>query len=360
MNKKDYYRSLEQVKKILLMESDPFIKHIHTFASIHGVVSSIGYSAFKVTDHSHAANNNGPDAERRKVEQAISSAKQKDGKETHIFELITSHQSLKSQLERFQQIVGENSTLFEMADLYLTLLERYSEMYNSYVKGYSPQTAYSLAFIANDLIRATDNMVLVIDVVLGSYKEHSIELPDGSEQLEIYLSNVPSVAAFAKKLTALNVVYSEVSLLLGYSNVDFPLTIDHIENGSLLTRLVGGGLGLTIVSSIFNVVAPIYIEKYLDEGKVVELCSIENTANLDAMFSLSEKLEENGVKVDDIQDNIAKCLRKITKATDELFNDQPIIEVNDKVYRLDKGLQDKLLEHSRQKLLGLNNLNQEV
>lgn len=358
MTKKDYYRSLEKVKQVLTMESDPFVKHVRTFAAIHEVVSGIGYTAFMATDRTHASNNNDADSERRKVEQAISNAKQRDSRETHIFELITSHQSLKSQLTGFQQLVGESSRLFELSALYLELLERYSETYNSYVKGYSPHTAYSLAFIANDLMRATDNMVLIIDVVLESYKHNSIQTPDGCESLEIYLSNVPSVVAFTKKLAALNVVYSEVSQLLGYSNVDFPLTIDYIENGSLLTRIVGSGAGIALVGWIFNVAAPIYIEKYVNEREPAELCSIENTGNLDAMFNLSVKLKENGVETDDIQENIAKCLRKITKSTDELFGDQPIIEVNDKVYRLDEGLQDKLLEHSRQKLIGQFTLNQ--
>lgn len=348
MNKKEYYRVVTKLEKELNNGAfKPFLDVVKIFENINTVASNLNFIAFTPTQNKSMQQNQAADNERNKVSQAIASAIKADKASTLFMSFAVNVFQLKEYIADIIKHDGVTKNTSDMLNDYLGLMDSFSSGFENYRKDFSPNLAYSLSFIAKQLLTATDNLNLVISTILDHYRVNDVR--DDSKQLEIYLSNIMSLKQFGGKLQALDELHTEICILFDVSLSEYPLVIEHIENGSLLARIAGHPIIISTITAIVTTSANHFIEQYPAQGQFVELK--ENVETLDQMFSLSEKLKAEGYDVDNMQDDIHKSLIKIAKSTNNLLSDQPVIEVNDKVFGLDEANKVKMLESS-QKLLG--------
>lgn len=304
--------------------------------------------AFRAAD-SHSSNNRDADQERLKVSKAIDEAIKMDKQNTQSMKFAYDFFELHKFIANVLSIDGIPAQASEILEDHISLIAQFASEFDDYRKHYSRDAAYYLSFLAQKITDSVKSLKLVIGAILDDYQSKDVD--EGYAQLELYLSNVPSLKQFGFKLQVLDEMYAEICALLDLSVTDSPIVIEHIENGSLLARISGNQLAVGIITTIIGASATFCFTQFSATGKVVEMKPTVTVENLDQMFELSKKLEAEGYDVDEMQDHIHRSLKKLAKSADSLLGDQPSIEVNDKVFELDETNKTKLLEESKRKLL---------
>ncbi|MEZ9056239.1 hypothetical protein, partial [Vibrio sp. 10N.247.311.26] len=268
--------------------------------------------------------------------------------------LITQQSHLESLIETSH--TESRPCLSVQLSSFLQCVDEFITAHENYRVRYKMELAYQLSFKSMHVTRAYKDLQRALNTILEGYLSPHLE--ENVLQLELYLANVPSLKQFGIKLIALDDMYAELSNLFNISLSDYPIIIEHIEDGSLLARISGNPLIVGILTTVIGVSSTYYIENYPANKEIVEIK--EKVETLDSMFELSKKLQQEGYNVDDMQDSINRSLKKLAKSSDLLLSDQPSIEVNDKVYQMDEQNSTKLLEQSKQKLLENKGLMQEA
>lgn len=342
MNKKAYYRDLIKFKESLdLDEFQTLIDVVKIFDDVHAVVCGLSYVLFTHSDQDAIVRQ-----EKSKVVQAISRAIETDKRQTKMRYLLRCTIVIEQLVKDIIDRNPNDSKINLLFSDFIKCMDRFLEQHESYRVSFSPHNVYTLSFTADRLMASIRGLELAIDTILDNY------LPEASNDephLELYLSHVPSLKQFGTKLQLIDEMYIELCNLCDLSLTDNPIVIEHIENGSLLARISGNPLVVGILLQVLGSSATYFITNYPANNEMVEMK--ETVATLDDMFELSQKLKDEGYEVDDMQDNIHRSLKKLAGSAEELLNDQPTIEVNEKVFELDSGNKTKLLEESKRKLL---------
>jgi hypothetical protein len=227
----------------------------------------------------------------------------------------------------------------------LISIDEFMDTYDSHNRNYTENSFIPVALSALDLTgRLRTVGYLAMDKSLVTNKEESAE----NVPLELYLPNVTTLKAFAAKLKAIDEMYTELLHLYGESTSDYPIIIEHIENGSLWVKIAGHSLTSTALAIIMTSAAGYYQDNFTASGKLKQLPSSVQTAN--ELLKISALLEKDGVDTSDIKDNIASATRKMSHQLDELLGDQPVVEVNEQVVKLSDSQSQKLIEATMKNL----------
>lgn len=350
MNKKSYYRALTHLKTSL--ESDEFrtlTNLVNIFYHVYSAATELDYVVFTQPDQNASVRQ-----EKSKIVEAVKQAIAKDRKLTKMRHLHRCTIAIEDTIEGVTDKTGSCSHINILLSRFLNCMEMFLDQYEEYRVDFSQRSVYALSFTAHRLLESIRNLELSIDAILGNYLP---EASDDANHLELYLSYVPSLKQFGIKLQVLDEMYGEVCHLCNLSLTDNPIIIEHIENGSLLTRISGHPLVVGIILQIIGSSATYFITNYPVKNEIVEMK--ETVATLDDMFELTKKLESEGYDVTQMQDRIQGTLKKMSKSVEALLSDQPTIEVNDDVFKLTPEHSQKLIEGTK-RLEVRDNLNQKA
>ncbi|AYV21093.1 hypothetical protein [Vibrio mediterranei] len=350
MNKKAYYRTLITLKREL--ESGSYGSLFDTVDIFNQVYNDIRNLSFETFDG--ASNSSTVQQYRQGIVNSVKDAISKDQSSTNTRQLFRCYMDLEYLVEKSH--TESRPHLSEQLSSFLHCVDEFLHAHESYRVRYKMELAYRLSFASIRVTRAYDDLQRSLNTILEGYL--SPPLGEDSQQLELYLSNVPSLKQFGNKLVALDEMYTELGNLFNISLSDHPIVIEHIEDGSLLARISGNQLIVGVLTAVIGAGSSYYINNYPANKDIVEMK--EKVETLDMMFELSKKLEQEGYNVDEMQDNISRTLKKLASSSDVLLSDQPSIEVNDNIYQMDEHNGTKLLEQSKRKLLENKGFNQET
>lgn len=227
----------------------------------------------------------------------------------------------------------------------LVSLDEFMDKYDSHNRSYTENSFIPVALSALELTGRLKTVgYIAMDKSLVTHSEESAE----NVSLELYLPNVTTLKAFAAKLKAIDEVYTELLYLYGESTSDYPIIIEHIENGSLWVKIAGHSLTSTALAFIMTSAAGYYQDNFTASGKLKQLPSSVQAAN--ELLKISALLEKDGVDTSEIKDNIASATRKMSHQLDELLGDQPVVEVNEKTIKLSESQSQKLIEATMKNL----------
>ncbi len=338
MNKKAYYRDLVLLKNKL--ESEEFrtlFDVVNIFEHIHCVVNDLNFVIFNQSDQ-----NNLVRQEKNKVVVAIKNVITKDRQQTKMRHLHRCTMVIEDVVKGIIERNPSDAKINLLLSGFLESMETFLDEYEDYRVLFGNESVYALSFTAHRLMESISGLNLAIDAILDNYLP---ETPSEEHYVELYLSHVPSLKQFGVKLQVLDEMYSEICNLCDFSLTDYPIVIDHIENGSLLTRIFGHPLVIGIILQILDSSATYFINNYPVKNEMVEMK--ETVATLDDLFELTKKLESEGYEVEGMQDSIHLTLKKVSKSVEVLLSDQPIIEVNEKAFELTPEHSQKLIEETK-------------
>jgi hypothetical protein len=203
----------------------------------------------------------------------------------------------------------------------------FDNAYQEYIDYYTLTAAVFLVHAGAELRFGLDGLKAGMQVAVNSLDDDIVAINDGAmEIVEIRLSTSHDLRDFSGKLVALGQIYAELVPLFGAKISDYPLSVIKIESGSIFIRLMGFKPAIKfLVSGVGRVAAFIY-RNYTAEGR---FDGIRLKADaFDELIKLSKSLEEGGIKVDGMKDEISKASVLLCQQFSDLLKGQKQIQVN--------------------------------
>lgn len=245
---------------------------------------------------------------------------------------------------KLEELLKGMKESFESKDVHfidqlLASIESFLDEYSVHNRAYNYNTFLPLALAASEL-------KTLLEATLKMFKAYSFhpinEVDEFHGTLDLYLSNVTSLKDFSIKLAAIHEIYTELLHLYGVTESDFPVVIEHIENGSLWLKFAGHGLTSTALTIILTSATNYYQDNFSVSGQLKQLPASVQTLN--ELLKISETLEKDGIDTNDIKEHLVSATKKISHRLDDLLGDQPSVEINDKKISLGDLQQSKMIE----------------
>lgn len=220
-------------------------------------------------------------------------------------------------------------------------IEQFAGLYDTFLSGQSGDRALPL-------ILAAQNLQAQLEVFLDSLQlfEEAVgmnDIPNSAEApLAIWLPSHLDLSDFARRLLALQSLYSELCMLLSVAEADHPLRISKIESGSLWARVFGESRVIGMMVNFVEQTASWIYRTYTSEGK---LASVPRKIEaIDSLLGLTQRLQEAGLDTSEMQAHIEKSAVAISKDLAVLLDGQPSITVNEHVISIGTELSKGYLE----------------
>lgn len=264
------------------------------------------------------------------------------------------HRQFYRALEHFQRSISQlqpsispRTTLISQLN---TEVEAFATLYDAFLSNQSGPNALPLILSAQSL--QTKLQVLLDSLQLFEESVGSYNIPSSSEaQLALWLPAHLDLADFARRLLAIQSIYSELCMLLSVSESDYPLRISKIESGSLWAKLFGESRVIGMLASFVEQSALWMYRTYTNEGKLAEIPRKVET--IDSLLGLTKRLKEAGIDTSTMESNIEKSAVSVSKDLQVLLDGQASVTVNEKTISVGSELTKIFLERTAP--LRLNN-----
>lgn len=255
------------------------------------------------------------------------------------------HRQFFRALEHFQRSVSQlqfgPTPRNELISRLTSEIEEFSNLYDAFLSNQSGKQALPLVLSAQRLhikLQLLFDLLQLFEATIGT-----TDVPSDSEaHLALWLPSHLDLTDFARRLLALQSLYSELCMLFSISENDHPLRISKIESGSLWAKVFGESKVIEMMVSFLEQTASWMYRTYTTEGR---LASIPRKVEaIDALLGLTTRLKEAGLDSSSMQSHIEKSAVIISKNLAELLERQGSVTVNDKTISVNTELSKMYLE----------------
>ncbi|MEJ5030019.1 hypothetical protein [Comamonas sp. MYb69] len=205
-------------------------------------------------------------------------------------------------------------------------IENFSDVYDHFLSHQNPDNALPLILAAREL----NTQISVLYKAFSFFEDKLIEqaVPGSSEsKLTVILPQHLTLKDFAKKLLAIQELYSELCMLMAVSEASEPLRIAKIESGSLWAMVIGETRIINLMTSFLERTATWAYRNYTSEGKITAIP--QKVEAIDSLLGLSKRLAEQNIDTTIIKEHISKSAVALSKNLSEILDGQPSITIND-------------------------------
>lgn len=222
-------------------------------------------------------------------------------------------------------------------------VEEFATLYDAFLSRKTGEHAVPLILAARDLYAKIETLfdsLQLVEEAIGAY-----DVPGSSEApLALLLPAHLDLAEFARKLLALQALYSELCMLLSVSENAHPLRISKIESGSLWAKVFGQSRVIGLMASFVEQTASWLYRSYTTEGKIASVP--QKVESIDALLNLTERLAAAGIDTSEMKEHIGKSAVAISKSLAEIMDGQPSVTVNEMTLSVGSELNKKFLEQT--------------
>lgn len=254
--------------------------------------------------------------------------------------IIVESEKIKEALVQDDFLVGP--TLDNNMSIYY--INDFKTKYEAYLKNYGLPATVQFVNSAKNLnasLTSLRNILLNISNKLET-KEH---IKEGMEVLSVYFASYTDYSDSIEKLSALKIIYSELSCLFNISETENPMQLIKIESGGLSSKFAGNPKIIETMKDLFDRFITYMFKNFTQEGKKPTISKyaevIRDTLNL------SIQLEDKNIDTSIIDENIQKASITLSKQLDILVAGQPVIEINEKTLTIGDEHKQKYLEESK-------------
>lgn len=257
------------------------------------------------------------------------------------------HRQFFRALEHFQrsilQFQPSISPRTELISHLNARVEEFAALYDAFLSSQSGKNALPLLLAARSLqtkLQAFLDSLQLFEESVGSY-----DIPSSSEApLALWLPAHFELADFARRLLALQSLYSELCMLLSISESDHPLRISKIESGSLWVKVFGESRVIAMMVSFVEQTASWMYRTYTTEGKLASIPRKVET--IDSLLGLTKRLKETGLDTSAIESHIEKSAVALSKDLAVLLDGQSSVTVNEQTISVGLELNKLFLERT--------------
>jgi hypothetical protein len=228
------------------------------------------------------------------------------------------------------------------------MITQFSTEYGKYLQNYALDAAMRMILTARSLLFS----MLIFRATLISIRtkiERPLKSYENMRDLGIVLASDLEFADFAKKLLALNSIYTELCGLLNVSITEYPVQIAKIESGSLFAKLFGESNVIKLMTDLVVSGINFLYRNFTHEGKIVSIP--RKVEAIESVLNLSKKLDEHGIDTSQMKEHINKSSVAIARDLNSLLAGEPVIEVNETQYSIGNLLEQEYIEQSKRLLI---------
>jgi len=228
------------------------------------------------------------------------------------------------------------------------LITHFSSQYELFVRSYDGFRSMELIVIAGKLLAA---LLIFKETLLSirSQLENPMESYENMGSLKVFLISHLDLDLFAKKLSAISEIYTELCSLMGISVNEHPAKIAKIESGSFWVKFFGDSKVTTLMTDLIASGASYLYRNFTHEGKVVSIP--KKVEAIEAILNLSLKLEGQGIDTSKIKEHIEKSSVVLARNLHLLLAGEAVVEVNETRYSVGEVLEKEYIDQSKRLLL---------
>jgi len=256
---------------------------------------------------------------------------------------ITSISELRKSIIEVEERGFASSQLNEIAKK----LHDFVHVYEAYIDdSYSPVSASKLLIKAKELSPLLQGFKDGLNFYLLNVESSvALEKQNETEELSIELSSQMNLSEFVLKLQSIELIYNELCMLMRVSTSDFPIQIIKIESGSLLAKVLGNSLIIGMMTTgLINGANYIY-QNFTTDGQISAIP--QKVESVEAILNLRQKLMEQGIQDDNLDEHIKKSSNALAKGLNNLISGQAEVKINGETLSLGNEIQKKLLENNK-------------
>lgn len=250
-------------------------------------------------------------------------------------------------LEHFQRSITQLHSIGAPSAKLITGLsdevEEFADIYDGFISSPSADKALPLLLSAKVLYVKFGAIIELLQFIQESVGEYDV--PSSSEaSLSLLLPAHLDVTEFARKLVAIQSLYTELCMLLSVSESTHPLRISKIESGSLWVKVFGESKVIYLVVSFVENAASWLYRNYTVEGKIASIP--RRVEAVDSLLRLREQLKESGLDTVGMEEHIEKSAVVISKSLSDLLDGQPSVTLNKQTISIVSEQQKLFLERT--------------
>jgi hypothetical protein len=223
-----------------------------------------------------------------------------------------------------------------------TQVSAFTDAYDAYL---NTRTADTVLPLFQAAVRLRGSLETALSLVKGMASviesADSQDAPDGQMALSIWLPSPMPLKDFANRLLALQSAYSELCMLYGVSEADYPLRMAKVESGSLWAKVFGDTKMIETLISMLKASAAWMHRNYTDEGKLEAFP--RKVEAVDSLLGLRTRMQAAGLDTVAMQAQIDKCAVTISEDLSTLLSGQRAITLNDQMVQIAPTFDSNLL-----------------
>lgn len=254
--------------------------------------------------------------------------------------------ALVAELNSFKNLLPKPAA--DSLDNLIKEVQDLSHIYEEFIDDVSLKKTFNLIDSGDQLLRSIQGFIHSSLIVKEALQPASFAR-DGYEEFSLLLPSTISYGDVLVKLTALEIIYSEVCNLMDVSTSEYPLQIIKIESGSLWLKVFGESRVITLLTKLMESGAAFIHRNYTTEGKITAIPKQVET--VEAVLQLAERMEKMGIDTSNMKEELQKSSIVISSNLNKLLGGEPSITVNDQTYSLRQAQQERYLDGGKTLLL---------
>ena len=222
-------------------------------------------------------------------------------------------------------------------------VDHFASIYDAFLAHGSGTNALPILLAAQTLKVKYEALVASLKLLESVVGEEDV-ISAADAPLELWLPENYDLGDFARRLQALQSLYSELCMLFSVSESQHPLRISKIESGSLWARLIGDASVIALMIAFVKGGASWIYRNYTTEGKIEAIP--RGVQAIDNLLGLTKRMKEAGLDTSQAEAHIGKSAVAISQNLSVLLSGQKSVTINEFTISGGDGFDKALLNHA--------------
>ena len=174
-------------------------------------------------------------------------------------------------------------------------------------------------------------------------------LPDGWDELSLYMLSSESAVKIVEKIAALSSLYETLCDLLQIPLEQYPLTIVRLEVGTLRFLGRGATAAIKLLTELIESALGYLHRQYTDEGRIGSIP--RKVEAVESVLSLRDKLKKRDIGTQTIDGFINQASVQIANELNRLLGGEMRVDVDGRRYEIPADIQERLAGPPERKLI---------
>jgi len=225
----------------------------------------------------------------------------------------------------FRELLRQVSEAEPLVSKILSELNHLQNAFDEYTQQHTSSRVLTVVMRAYDFVEQLDTFEKYVEFI-GAALSLDDEPKEYEDTLSLYLPASLTFEEFISRLDSINLIYRELADIVGISTSSEPLRIGKVESGSLWATVFGNSILIGLFNDLLRGGAKYWQRNRSPEGRMSGIPT--SIKAMDDLFEFSKKLQDAGVDVKPVHEQLAKGAVTISKNINSLLESQSLVIIN--------------------------------